>query len=48
LDNAMLGKLIVTKKQRICQVHPKSEDSPLGLAWRDLKQSYVDGDTPFT
>jgi GNAT superfamily N-acetyltransferase len=48
LGVGLLGKLILTKKQRICQVHPKSDDSPLGKVWRDLQQNYVDGDTPFT
>ncbi|MCH7662903.1 MAG: GNAT family N-acetyltransferase [Chloroflexi bacterium] len=48
LESGVLGKLIMTKKQRICQVHPKAEDSSLGKAWRNLQQNYVDGDTPFS
>lgn len=47
-EEHFLGKLILSKKQRIYQVHPKSEDSPLGRAWRDLQLNYVDGDMPFT
>jgi len=48
LESGLLGILIVTKKQRICQVHPKAEESSLGKAWRDMQQNYVDGDTPFS
>jgi len=48
LKAGMLANLILTKKQRIYQVHPKSQDSPLGKAWPDLHLNYVDGDTPFT
>ncbi len=48
LESGLLRKLIVTKKQRICQVHAKAEESSLGKAWRDLQQNYVDGDTPFS
>lgn len=48
LERGMLGKMILTKKQHICQVHPHSENSPLGRAWRDLELSIVDGDTAFS
>jgi GNAT superfamily N-acetyltransferase len=48
LKAATLGKIILNNKQRIYQVHPKSEESPLGIAWRDLQLNYVDGDMPFT
>lgn len=43
-----LGRLLLIKRQRTCQVHSRSADSPMGLAWHQLEQSYVDGDTAFT
>jgi hypothetical protein len=43
-----LGRLLVRRKQRTLQVHPRTEDSPLGRAWSQLRQSYVDGDMAFT
>lgn len=43
-----LARLLVVRKQRTLQVHPRSADSPLGRAWPSLEQSYVDGDMAFT
>jgi GNAT superfamily N-acetyltransferase len=40
--------LLIERKQRTLQVHPRAADSPLGRAWQQLEQSYVDGDTAFT
>jgi GNAT superfamily N-acetyltransferase len=48
LGNGILGRLLVQRKQRTLQVHPRSADSPLGRAWQQLEQTYVDGDTAFT
>lgn len=43
-----LGRLLVEGRQRICQVYAVSADSPMGRAWRQIEQTYVDGDTAFT
>lgn len=43
-----LGRMLVQRRQRICQVYPSADESPLGRAWPHLQQSYVDGDTAFT
>lgn len=48
LGNDLLGRLLVRRKQRTLQVHPRAADSPLGRAWQQLEQTYVDGDTAFT
>jgi hypothetical protein len=48
LAGSWLTKLLVQRRQRVCQVHPRAEDSPLGRAWPELRQSYVDGDMAFT
>jgi len=48
LAGGLLASLLVHRRQRICQVHPRAADSPLGRAWTELRQSYVDGDMAFT
>ncbi|MEX1143307.1 MAG: GNAT family N-acetyltransferase [Anaerolineales bacterium] len=48
LGGGWLAKLLVRRRQRVCQVHPRGADSPLGRAWPELRQSYVDGDMAFT
>jgi GNAT superfamily N-acetyltransferase len=48
LGSGFLACLLVRRKQRTLQVHPRSADSPLGKAWPQLEQTYVDGDMAFT
>jgi len=48
LGGGLLSRLLVRRKQRTLQVHPRAADSPLGQAWPHLEQSYVDGDMAFT
>ncbi len=48
LGNGLLARMLVQRKQRTLQVHPRAADSPLGRAWQQLEQTYVDGDTAFT
>lgn len=48
LEGTALGRLLTIRRKRTLQVHPRSADSPLGRAWREIQQSYVDGDTAFT
>ena len=48
LGGSLLARLLVQRRQRICQVHPRAKDSPLGRAWPELQQTYVDGDMAFT
>lgn len=46
---APFGKgLLVHRKQRTLQLHPRAANSPLAAALPTLRQSYVDGDTAFT
>jgi GNAT superfamily N-acetyltransferase len=46
---APLGKsLLVHRKQRTLQLHPRAANSPLAAALPALQQTYVDGDTAFT
>jgi GNAT superfamily N-acetyltransferase len=40
--------LLVRRKQRTLQLHPRSANSPLAAALPALQQTYVDGDTAFT
>lgn len=47
-EQGRLGRLLVQRHHRICQVHPASDDSPMAHAWPNLRQTYVDGDTAFT
>ncbi len=48
LGNGVLGRALVRHKQRTLQVHPRAANSPLGKAWPQLEQTYVDGDMAFT
>lgn len=48
LGDGLLARLLVRRKQRTLQVHPRAADSPLGRAWPHLEQTYVDGDMAFT
>ena len=48
IENSKLGKLTVVHRRRTCQVHPRSPDSVLARAWRQIEQSYCDGDMAFT
>jgi len=48
IEGNLLGKMILSKKHQIYQVHPRSEDSQLGKALPDLRLNYADGDKPFT
>ena len=43
-----LGRLLLQKRQRIYQSHPKSPESPLALAWKDIAFQYSDGDMSFS
>lgn len=43
-----LRPLLVCHRQRITQVHPRAEGSPMDQAWQELEPSYVDGDMAFT
>ncbi len=47
-DSSLLSRLLVRRKQRTLQVHPRAANSPLGRAWGEVQQSYVDGDMAFT
>lgn len=48
LAEPLAGSLLVLRKQRTLQVHPRAAESPLGRAWQHLQQGYTDGDTAFT
>lgn len=43
-----LRKLLVVRKQRTLQLHPRAANSPLAQALPTLQQHYVDGDMAFT
>jgi len=45
---ALQGMRIYQRHRRIYQVHPRSADSPLARAWRDLQLDFADGDMAFT
>lgn len=44
----MLKRLLVMRRQRTCQVHPRAADSPMAQAWQHIQQTYCDGDMAFT
>jgi GNAT superfamily N-acetyltransferase len=48
LGGGLLGRLLVVRRQRTCQIHPRSSDSPMGRAWQHIQQTYCDGDMAFT
>ncbi|MCL5428893.1 MAG: GNAT family N-acetyltransferase [Chloroflexi bacterium] len=48
LGNGLLSRLLVVRRQRTCQVHPRSVDSPMARAWQQIEQTYCDGDMAFT
>ena len=48
LPGNLLGRLLVIRRHRICQVHPRSADSPMAQAWQQIVQTYCDGDMAFT
>jgi hypothetical protein len=47
-DMPGLPRLLVHRRQRITQVHPRAADSPMGRARMQLEPSYTDGDMAFT
>lgn len=42
------ARLIIRNHERIYQCHPRSEDSPLGMCWREIELDYTDGDLAFS
>lgn len=48
LAGSLLGRLLTIRRQRTCQVHPRSADSPMAQAWTHIEQTYCDGDMAFT
>jgi GNAT superfamily N-acetyltransferase len=48
LKAGCLGWLLLQPKKRIYQCHPKSDDSPLAGAWKDLTRHLYDGDMAFS
>ncbi|MCW5876641.1 MAG: GNAT family N-acetyltransferase [Anaerolineales bacterium] len=48
LAGGWLGSLLLRRKQRTLQLHPRGADSPLARALPRLHQTYPDGDTAFT
>jgi GNAT superfamily N-acetyltransferase len=48
LEGSWLGRLLLHKKLRTTQVHPKGENSPLELSWREMELNYCDGDMAFS
>jgi len=48
LGGSLMGRLLVLRRHRTCQVHPRSTDSPMAQAWQDIEQTYYDGDMAFT
>jgi GNAT superfamily N-acetyltransferase len=47
-DRTRLGRLLLVRRERIYQCHPKSGDSPLAQAWDSIQFKYTDGDMPFS
>jgi GNAT superfamily N-acetyltransferase len=48
IENSTIGRLSIVHRQRTCQVHPRSPDSIMAKAWRQIEQDYCDGDMAFT
>jgi hypothetical protein len=48
IQNEILGKILLQKRGRIYQCHPKSFDSPLAKAWSDIRFHLYDGDMAFS
>jgi len=48
LGGGLLRSLLLVRKSRTYQAHPKSEDSPLAQAWPEFSFAYPDGDMPFS
>lgn len=48
LGSGVPARLLVRRRQRVCQVHPRTADSPLARARHQLEQTYCDGDMAFT
>jgi hypothetical protein len=48
LQKLKTGRLLLEKRYRIYQCYPKKEDSPLALAWNELRFEYSDGDMAFS
>lgn len=44
----LLRSLLLVRKSRTYQAHPKGEDSPLAQAWPEFSFAYPDGDMPFS
>lgn len=48
LKNRIISRILLHKKSRIYQCHPKNENSLLGQTWQDIELNYCDGDMAFT
>jgi hypothetical protein len=48
MKSGLMRRLLLHKKQRIYQCHPKDDHSPLGQWWQEIELNYCDGDMPFT
>ncbi|MEX2160843.1 MAG: GNAT family N-acetyltransferase [Anaerolineales bacterium] len=48
LAGSRLGRILVHRRQRTLQVHPRAADSPMAQAWAHIEQTYCDGDMAFT
>lgn len=44
----LLGRLLLVGRERIYQISPRAEDSPLAKHWREIKLDYCDGDMAFS
>jgi hypothetical protein len=48
LMKTWLGRILLIPKSRVYQCHPKSNDSPLAVHWRELERHLYDGDMAFS
>jgi hypothetical protein len=48
VKSRVIRRLLLHKKQRVYQCHPKDDNSPLGENWQEIELNYCDGDMPFT
>ena len=44
----LLGRLLLVGRERIYQISPRTEDSPLAKHWQEIELDYCDGDMAFS
>jgi len=48
MQSSLFGRILLQRKERIYQCHPKTESSPLAGTWQEIEFHLYDGDMAFS